>query len=267
MKLDEFEIGQLRAGMRRERRPWPKQPAGLVLSRNNPPCRQLRSRRGGLDEQCAALARRSTPVIALSSTMSPRASVPSSSVIDGHARTAAISARKISRPVPSPVACTIRFLLCAASSPSRQPPSGRRSKPTPSRARCSTAAGAAWTIRLAISPSQRPAPAAMVSATCRAGSSSSPIAAASPPCAHRLEASAPSGAFDNSTTGSGARCSAVISPAAPPPMMMARPARVEKSAVILPASFRRCAGRDRRSQDRFRPGAGRSPARGGCSSA
>ena len=54
------------------------------------------------------------------------------------------------------------------------------------------------------------------------GSSSSPIAAASPPCAHRLEASAPSGAFDSSSTGSGAICSAVINPAAPPPMMTGR---------------------------------------------
>ena len=51
--------------------------------------------------------------------------------------------------------------------------------------------------------SQSPTPAAIVSARWRKGASSSPIAAARPPCAHRLEASPPSGAFDSSSTGSG----------------------------------------------------------------
>ena len=188
-------------------------------------------------------------------------------MIDGQRRTAAISARMISRPVPSPVACTIRLRPCAASRPSRQPPSGRRSKATPSLARCSTAAGAAWTMRLATASSQRPAPAASVSARCRAGSSSPPIAAASPPCAHRLEASAPSGAFDNSSTGSGAICSAVINPAAPPPMMTGRLLSAEISVLIAPASFRRNAGPAPRSPDRSSPRAGRFPARGECFSA
>ncbi len=51
--------------------------------------------------------------MALSSTIRLRASTPSSRVIDGQRRTAAIRARMISRPVPSPVACTIRLRPCA----------------------------------------------------------------------------------------------------------------------------------------------------------
>ncbi len=93
-----------------------------------------------------------------------------------------------------------------------------------------------------------------------------PMAAASPPCAHRLDASAPSGAFDSSSTGSGASCSAAINPAAPPPMMTGRLLNAEMS-VMAPASFRRRAARAQRSRDRSSLRAGRSPARDGYFSA
>ena len=56
-------------------------------------------------------------------------------------------------------------------------------------------------------------------------SSSGPILAAIPPCARMLDVSAPSGALLSSTQGSGARRSAVISPATPPPTISGRASR------------------------------------------
>ncbi len=99
----------------------------------------------------------------------------------------------------------MRLRLCAASSPRRNEPSALRSKLTPKRTRSSIAAGPARTMRSTEARSQRPSPAASVSAICKAGSSSGPTAAATPPCARMLDVSAPSRALLSRTTGSGAR--------------------------------------------------------------
>src|SRR5262245_14485774 len=180
--------------------------------------RELASRSG------PALVCANTPASLPSAMIRRRAWTPSSTVIDGVCRTVAISARMISRPVPSPPACTMRRRPCAASRPSLNRPSAERSKATPQRARSSTAPGAAAVMRSTIEASHNPAPAAMVSAACRAGSSSAPTAAAMPPCAQALAAPKASGALASTMTGSGTRCRAVSSPASPAPTMMGWPA-------------------------------------------
>ena len=127
--------------------------------------------------------------------------------------------------------------------PSRQPPSGRRSKPTPSRARCSTGpalrgqsgrdflvakAGAGCDGSATCGQGRRPRP--------------SPPQTRLAPTAGGLRAER---RFRQQHDRLGRQMQRRHQPAAPPPMMTAQPARVEKSAVILPASFRRCAARDR----------------------
>ncbi len=79
-------------------------------------------------------------------------------------RTAATSARVISRPVLSPPAWTIRWRLCAASRPTRKRPAPVRSNGTPRRTSSSIAAGPPAMICSTTGCTQRPSPAASVSA-------------------------------------------------------------------------------------------------------
>ena len=194
MKLDEFEAIVLPRACA-SAKPWPKQPAGLVLSRNNPPMPPVASttRPVSIASGPSAVAA-STPLMALSSTIRPRASTPSSRVIDGQRRscdqrTHDLAAGTVTGGVHDAVAAVRGFQT--------EPPSAIRAAVEGNAKPCQMfdRGGAASTIRPATASSQSPAPAAIVSARCRAGASSSPMAAASPPCANRLDASAPSGAL------------------------------------------------------------------------
>ena len=222
-------------------RPAPHAPTGLVVWRNRPPTPPVAittreaGRRTGFPSRWA-----STPQTRLSATSRRRAATPSSTVTEGVAATATARARTISRPVPSPRAWTMRRRLCAASRPSCNLPAASRSKRTPWRASTRITSGPASTMRRAAAGSHRPAPAARVSASCSSVSSSSPTAAAIPPCAQALEDNAPSGPAVSRVTGCGARCSAVSMPARPAPTITTGFGwvMVQESLVILRAFFR-----------------------------
>ena len=86
-------------------RPWPNDPRGFVVWRNNPPMPPVASTTRLVGSSTGPVAdAASTPLTVPSTTISRRASKPSSTVIEGVCRTAAASARMISLPVPSPVA-------------------------------------------------------------------------------------------------------------------------------------------------------------------
>ena len=106
---------------------------------------------------------------------------------------AAITAPMIAAPAPSPPTRVTRARECAASRLWTKPPSDRRSNGAPRAVRARTAAGPSRVSTSTAAGSQRPAPAARVSAACRAGSSSSPRATAMPPCAQPDEQPSPSG--------------------------------------------------------------------------
>ena len=205
-----------------------------------------------------------------SSRISETAWTSSMSVIEGVARTARASVSSTARPVASPWAWTIRRRLWAASSPSAIRPSAARSKGAPSPASHSISPGAALAMRAATSGSERPAPAVSVSAAWRSGWSSAPSAAAMPPCAQAVAASSPRFTRATSVTGSGARRSAVASPATPPPTTMT-PSVVCVSMRKILSGWRACVrpprGRDRRRADRSRRLPSSSRARGGSSGA
>ena len=89
-------------------------------------------------------------------------------------------------------------------------------------------------MRRTAAPSHSPAPAAMVSAMCKAGLSSSPIAAASPPCDQALAAPWPGPMGLSSRTGAGAAARAAISPARPPPMIVMGGWVISRRACVRP---------------------------------
>ena len=142
---------------------------------------------------------------------------------------------------------------CAASSPSRQFAVAVAIEGDPSRRDQFDRRRRGRRIAARDGSSQRPSPAAMVSASAakdhrpRPGSRQPRLA---PERSRPRRRAAP---CDSSMTGSGARCSAVIRPARPPPMMTAQPARVEIPSLIPPACVRRRGARDPRSQDRSSP--------------
>ena len=217
----------------------PKQPAGLVDCANRPPMPPVASTTWLVGSARGLLPRAaSTPAMRPSCTSRRRAATPSSTVIEGQARTAATMARMISRPVASPAACTMRRRPCAASRPSFNVPAASRSNIAPSATRRAMASGASSRIRLVADGSQSPSPAASVSATCSAAASSGPTEAATPPCAQALDASSPSGAGERTTHGAGARASAVVSPARPAPTMTGWSARCESALTRWPACAR-----------------------------
>jgi hypothetical protein len=87
----------------------------------------------------------------------------------GAARTAAMTAAMIAAPAPSPPTRATRALAWAASRLSTKSPSAVRSNGAPSAASARTAAGPSVVSRSTMpAGSHRPAPAAMVSAACRA---------------------------------------------------------------------------------------------------
>ena len=81
----------------------------------------------------------------------------------------------------------------------------------------SIAFGASAAKRAATRRSTNPAPALTVSAACSEGESSSPTAAAMPPCAQADEVNSPSDRYETSATVSGRNSKAVSMPAKPPP--------------------------------------------------
>ena len=94
-------------------------------------------------------------------------------------------ARMTAAPVRSPPAWTMRWRPWPASRPSSGVPSAPRSKVVP-RSRSQVIRDAAARSRAPrLSGSHNCAPTRIVSAACRAGESSRPIAAAMPPCARR----------------------------------------------------------------------------------
>lgn len=196
----------------------------------------------------------------------------STTKIDGAARTARANAVRTIRPAPSPCACTIRRRACAASRPSATSPAPSRSNDTPCRSSHAMQAGAARVTASVTAGSLRPAPAASVSAACRSGVSSAPSAAARPPCAQAVAASALRRACAISVTGMGARCSAVARPAMPAPTTITRSLVSDGTANSALLSAPRACARRRRARAapaprRCAPRASASRARGGCPAA
>src|SRR6185312_9851896 len=217
-------------------RPWPCAPSGLVVWRKRPPRPPVAmTTRSVWSASVPAGPAASTPMIRPSFMMSRRASTSSSTVIDGVRRTAATSARMISLPLRSPPAWMMRCRLCAASIP-KKGPSSSPSKRTPCRISASIAPAADAVMRSTTRGSPSPSPAASVSTACSAGVSSLASAAAMPPWARPLAMPVPSGDLASTVTGSGARWSAVISPARPAPITTGWPARCE--AEFMTASDR-----------------------------
>ena len=132
---------------------------------------------------------------------------PSSTSIEGVARTAAISARMTSRPAPSPPAWTMRRRQWAASRPSAKPPSPRAVETDAESRELLDRRGRGRGEAARRSRRRR---ARRRRRSCRRhgapAMSSWPSAAAMPPCAQSVEPSAPSGAFEITTTGRGASC-------------------------------------------------------------
>ncbi len=180
----------------------------------------------------------------------------------GQARTAATTARMISRPVASPLAWTMRRRPCAASRPS----AARRRRPVEAGAerderRRSRRAGA--DDARATAGSHSPSPAASVSARCSAGLSSGPTAAATPPCAQALDASSPSGARRQHQHGLRRQLQRRHQPGE----AGADDDRAATAAAALigpPASARPRGARGRPRRVDRAPRASSSPARGGC---
>src|SRR5215469_8298526 len=92
--------------------------------------------------------------------------------------------------------------------------------------RSTTRSGASRATSAAMSGSQSPAPAAIVSRACACQVSPSATAAAMPPCAQTLEPVVPGRAPQRIRAGKGASFSAVNSPASPAPRMSAPSASI-----------------------------------------
>ncbi len=157
--------------------------------------------------------------------------------MEGAARTAAMTAAMIAAPAPSPPTRATRAWACAASRLSTKSPLLWRSNGAPSAARARTAAGPSVVSSATASGSHRPAPAAMVSAACRAGASSSDRAAAMPPCAQALEQPVASGVGDSTSARRGAAARAAVRPARPAPRITG-PSKVMRSVMSYSTPFR-----------------------------
>ena len=118
-----------------------------------------------------------------------RTSACSMTSIPGSSVTAARRAREISAPVASPPACRIRLVRWPPSRVSAISPDAARSNTAPRAMSRATASGPSVTSAWTAFRSQRPAPAFKVSASCAAGESPGPSAAAMPPCAHFVDPS------------------------------------------------------------------------------
>ena len=213
----------------------PRASRGLVVTRNRPPVPPVastvsRARTVPLPRG----PRTSAPAITPSCSSSATARTPSSRVMCSARRTALAKARMIDRPARSPATRTTRGFECAASCDRERLPSVSRSKGTPSASRSSIRAAASWASNAAISGSTKPAPAAIVSAACRATLSPRPSGAATPPCAQALATACPSGAGDSTMQGRGAKRSASDNPASPAPMMRTS----DSSASVTPRTSR-----------------------------
>ena len=112
--------------------------------------------------------------------------------IAGDDRTAATSARCTSAPVASPPACTIRSRWWPPSRVSDSSPDGSRSNAAPSATSSRSRAGPSVHSTRTASTSQSPTPATSVSCRWSSGLSSGDSAAATPPCAQRVEPSSTS---------------------------------------------------------------------------
>ena len=112
----------------------------------------------------------------------------------------------------------MRFCKCPPSRVSDISPLASRSNLAPRAIRVRTASGPSVTSTRTAWLSQRPAPATKVSFSCASGESSSPSAAAIPPCAHFVEPSSTFAFVTRRTDKPKVRtCSAVVSPAIPEP--------------------------------------------------
>ena len=118
-----------------------------------------------------------SPATRPSRTRISHARSPSASSTEGSARRAAVRAVTMCAPVASPPACTTRAAECAPSRARRRRPS-LRSKRTPRASRVATWAGPSRQMWAAAAGSQRPAPAARVSARWASTESWPSIAAA-----------------------------------------------------------------------------------------
>ncbi len=139
----------------------------------------------------------------------------------GSERIASISARWISRPVPS-AACTMREWLwppSRARSKGAGPPRARV-KRAPHSTRRRTACGPCDTKISTRSRRRWPAPAASVSSRCRSIESEGSSTDAMPPCARLVDPAQLSFLVTTSTLPCRAACSANDSPAMPDPTTM-----------------------------------------------
>ena len=207
MELHEFEIGQFGAGARGEREALAEEPPGLVLCRKSPPTPPVAMTTRPVANITAPPARREDAAHgAVFDDEAARARVPSITRDRRRARTASTSARMISRPVASPPAWTMRRRRMRGLQPQREARRrASRSKATPRRARSSIACGAARVMRSTAvgrrarrrrRACRRRAVPDVVRADARRRCRLAPSA---------LDASAPSGALDNSSDRFAAR--------------------------------------------------------------
>ena len=162
-------------------RPEPNEPGGLVVRDHSaaaPPVARITARAASVRPSSV-----SSPVARASVSRRPSARRLSRTSMLGCSDTAALSSRRIRRPVALPPAWATRRREWPPSSPSARLPWRSASKRTPSRSRSRKRAGASSARMRAAEVRTIPRPAARVSCRCSSGESSSASAAASPPCA------------------------------------------------------------------------------------
>ena len=204
--------------------PSPVATPGLVLSRNTraaPPV-AMSVARARTATRSPRSSRQRTPAQTPPATIASTAGACSITRTPARPATCCQSTRLISRPVASR-ACSTRRTLCAPSRASARRPAGSRSKRAPQSTSCRTWRRPSSTSTSTARGSHSPSPAAIVSAAWRAGLSSSPTAAAMPPCAYPVLPSSDAALVNTTTDPAPARSFAARSAAMPLPTIRKSP--------------------------------------------